>query len=88
MQKKLYRSQTVNVIGGVCGGLAEYFNLDVILVRLLWVLVVFMGGSGIIAYIIAMFIIPLEPYQIAGEKKIMNKILLEMMMRIFLRAKL
>lgn len=49
------------MIGGVCGGLAEYFNTDVVAVRLLWVLFTLIGGAGLIAYIISWIIIPNQP---------------------------
>ncbi len=58
--KKIYRSKTNRVIAGVCGGLGEYFNIDPTIVRLLWVILILAGGSGIIAYIIAWVIIPEE----------------------------
>ena len=58
MKKKLYRSKKNCVIGGVCGGIAEYFDIDTTLVRLLAILIFFLGGSGIIAYIIGWIIIP------------------------------
>lgn len=57
-QKKLYRSTSNRMIAGVCGGIGEYINLDPTIVRLLWVLFGFMGGAGILAYIIAAIIIP------------------------------
>jgi len=57
---KLYRSKKTKIVAGVAGGLAEYFDVDVTLVRLLWVLSVFVGGAGIPAYIIAIIIIPEE----------------------------
>ena len=57
---RLYRSNRDRIIAGVAGGLAEYFNLDIALVRLLWVLGFFLGGGGIIAYIAAWIIIPDE----------------------------
>jgi phage shock protein C len=57
-QKRLYRSDSEKMIAGVCGGIAEYINLDPTMVRLLWVIFGFMGGSGILAYIIAAIIIP------------------------------
>ncbi|MFT4105799.1 MAG: PspC domain-containing protein [Lacrimispora sp.] len=57
-QKKLYRSDTDKMLCGVCGGIAEYFNVDATLIRLLWALLTCMGGAGIIAYIIAAVIIP------------------------------
>jgi len=58
--KRLYRSKNNRVIAGVCGGIGEYFNIDPTLIRLLWILFIFMGGSGILAYIIAWIIIPQE----------------------------
>ena len=67
--KRLYRSRTQKVIGGVAGGLAEYFNIDVILMRLLFVAIVLAGGSGVLIYIILWIVVPLEPYD-HMEKKI------------------
>lgn len=61
MKNKLYRSKKNCVIGGVCGGIAEYFDIDPTLVRLLAILIFFFGGSGIIAYIIGWIIIPQNP---------------------------
>jgi len=61
MKNKLYRSKKDCVIGGVCGGIAEYFDIDSTLVRLLAILIFFFGGSGIIAYIIGWIIIPQNP---------------------------
>ncbi|NLM52638.1 MAG: PspC domain-containing protein [Firmicutes bacterium] len=61
MMKKLYRSRKQQLLGGVCAGIANYFNIDVTLVRLIWVVVGLIGGSGLLAYIIAWIIIPLEP---------------------------
>ena len=60
MEKKLYRSSTNKMLCGVCGGLAEYFNMDATLVRLIWaILTCFTAGfMGILAYIIAAIIIP------------------------------
>ncbi len=63
MNKKLYRSRRVKAVSGVCGGLAEYFNIDVTIVRLIWV-AAFLFSAGfpaLMAYIIAIFVIPLEP---------------------------
>jgi len=59
--KKLYRSRKDSKIAGVCGGIAEYFDVDPTIIRLLALLTIFFGGGGIIAYIIAWIIIPLEP---------------------------
>jgi len=58
LAKKLYRSRKNRVIAGVCGGLGEYFNIDPVLIRLLWVLATLIYGAGIFAYILAWIIIP------------------------------
>ncbi|MGP1403993.1 MAG: PspC domain-containing protein [Catonella sp.] len=57
--KKLVKSSDRRLLG-VCGGIAEYFNVDPNVVRLLWVLFCLLGGSGILAYIIAAVIMPGE----------------------------
>lgn len=59
--KRLYRSRTNRIIAGVCGGIADYTNIDPTVIRLLWLLLSLFWGSGIIAYIIAWIIIPEEP---------------------------
>ena len=59
-QKRLYKARGHRMVCGVCGGIAEYFDLDPTLIRLAWALVCFLGGSGILAYIIAAIIIPSE----------------------------
>ena len=61
MEKKLYRSRTNKKLFGVCGGLAEYFEIDATVIRLLWVLAVVCAGAGILAYLIAALIIPEAP---------------------------
>lgn len=60
MEKHLQRSRTEKMIGGVCGGLAQYFEIDPTVVRLLWVIVILFGGSGVLLYIILWLIMPLE----------------------------
>ena len=59
--KKLYRSKSDRKIGGVCGGLGEYFGVDSTLVRLAAVVLIFASGAGLIAYIVAWAIIPERP---------------------------
>jgi phage shock protein C len=54
---KLKRSDE-RIIGGVCGGIATYFDLDVSLIRIVWALVALLGGTGVLAYLIAWLIIP------------------------------
>ena len=56
--KKLYKSSTDKKIAGVCGGIAEYFNIDSTLVRLGWVVFCALGGSGLLAYIITALVMP------------------------------
>lgn len=60
-EKKLYKSSTDKKLAGVCGGIAEYFNIDSTLVRLGWVVFSLLGGSGLLAYIIAALIMPEQP---------------------------
>jgi phage shock protein C len=61
MAKKLYRSQKDKIIAGVCAGLAEYFEIDSTLVRLIFVIVVLAGGAGVLAYIILWIVVPQNP---------------------------
>lgn len=61
MQKKLYRSVTDRKIAGVCGGIAEYFNVDPTLIRLLAVFLLIFAGGGLLAYIICAIVIPEAP---------------------------
>ena len=56
--KRLYRSSTNYMLAGVCGGIAEYFEVDPTLIRLAWVLFSAAGGSGLLVYIVAAIIIP------------------------------
>lgn len=59
--KKLYRSRTERMIGGVCGGLADHFQVDPTWIRLIFILFFFLGGSALFLYLIMWFIVPLEP---------------------------
>lgn len=58
---RLYRSGKDKILGGVCGGIAEYLGVDPVIIRLLWVIASFAWGFGILAYIIAWIIIPRNP---------------------------
>lgn len=64
MKKKLYKSRSDKKIDGVCGGIAEYFEVDSTLIRLGWIIFSLMGGSGIICYFLAMLIMPQRPENI------------------------
>ena len=59
--KRLYRSGKEKIIGGVCGGLGDYFAVDPTLIRLLWVIFILAFGTGLLAYLIAWIIIPKNP---------------------------
>ncbi len=61
--KRFYRSQKNKVFGGVCGGIAEYFEIDVAIVRILAVLLALFNGIGLIIYLVALFVAPLNPSQ-------------------------
>jgi len=67
--RKLYRSQENRMIAGVCGGIAEFFNIDPNLMRLLFVVLTFLGGCGILIYIASLIIIPNNPDQTIPEKR-------------------
>ncbi len=58
--RRLHRSRSNYVLGGVCGGLGDYFDLDPVLVRLIWLILILFGGIGLFLYIIAWIIIPQE----------------------------
>ncbi len=59
--RKLYRSKSNRQLAGVCGGLAEYFNLDPTLIRVLFVLLAVLGGSGVVLYVAMWIIVPKQP---------------------------
>ena len=61
MDRRLYKSNENKMIDGVCGGIAEYFGIDPTIIRLAWAIFCLMGGSGILAYILAAVIIPSNP---------------------------
>ena len=60
MKKRLYKSSTDKKVCGVCGGIANYIDVDPTVIRLIWVIFTLVGGSGLIAYIIAAIIMPDE----------------------------
>lgn len=61
MTKRLYRLRQDRKIAGVCSGIAAYFDIDPTIVRLIWVLIVLFGGFGLLAYLLAIIIIPEKP---------------------------
>lgn len=58
--KRLYRSRTDLMLGGVCGGLAKYLNVDPTIIRLVFVLLLFLGGGGFWIYLVLWIITPVE----------------------------
>lgn len=60
MSKKLFRSEKDRVLGGVCGGLSEYLDIDVVVVRVFFVLITFFGGGGLFIYLILWIFLPTE----------------------------
>lgn len=63
--KNLYRSDTNKVFAGICGGLGDYWKIDPAVLRLLWILLTVFTGfvPGVIAYILAIFIVPVKPVE-------------------------
>ncbi len=64
--RRLYRSRTNRVLGGVCGGIAEYLKIDPVLVRIVMLLLTIMGGVGVLLYLVALFVMPIDP---SGERE-------------------
>ncbi len=60
MKKRLYKSIKDRKVAGVCGGIAEYFNVDSTIIRLICIVLVFGWGTGLLAYIVAALIMPVE----------------------------
>lgn len=59
--KKLYRSRNDRMIAGVCGGLAEYFEIDSSWMRLIFLLFLLLGGSALLVYVVMWIVVPLSP---------------------------
>lgn len=60
-QKKLYKSRLDKKICGVCGGLAKYLEVDSTLLRVIWIILLFMGGAGLLAYFICALVMSFDP---------------------------
>jgi len=61
MEKKLYKLEEGKIFDGVCAGVAEFFGLDVTLVRIIWAIAAFAGSTGLIAYLVCMILMPRKP---------------------------
>jgi phage shock protein C len=66
-RKRLVRPRESRKVAGVCLGMAEYFGLDVTIVRLVWLITALMTGIGFLAYVIAWIVIPDEPYKLPAN---------------------
>ena len=66
-QKKLTRSRTDKKIAGVCGGIAEYLDMDPTLMRLVWVMMALFVGWGVLGYLIAWIVLPEQPEPLASS---------------------
>jgi phage shock protein C len=58
--RKLYRSRNQRMLAGICGGLAEYFNVDATLIRVLFLVLAVFGGTGLVIYVVMWLIVPDE----------------------------
>ena len=67
-KKRLYKSRKNKMIGGVCGGLAEYFNMDPTIVRIIAALLCLLKGAGLIVYIIACLVMPYDDEDFSEEE--------------------
>ena len=59
--RRLYRSRTDRMIGGVCGGLAQFFTIDATIIRLLFVFAALFGGTSLLVYLVMLLVVPEEP---------------------------
>ena len=69
MEKRLYRNRSDRMLWGVCGGLAKYFDMDPVIIRIVFVLLIFANGLGILAYIIMAIVVPLEGSKATAPKE-------------------
>ena len=72
MKKRLAKSRKDRKLDGVCGGIAEYFNIDSTIVRLVWVALCFINGFGLILYIIALIVMPYSENDYSAEEDVEN----------------
>ncbi len=72
-RKKLYKSSTDKKLAGVCGGIADYFDVDSTLIRLAWIIAAFALGTGLLAYIICALVMPDQPANDIKEAKVIDE---------------
>jgi len=71
-EKKLYKSENNKVIGGVCGGLGEYFGIDPTILRIIAVVLIFFHGAGLLLYLIAWICMPKRRQEYAYQQNHQN----------------
>lgn len=74
---RLYRSYKLKIIMGVCGGMGEYFNVDPVVFRLLFILSLLLGGWGVLAYVLVSILVPYDPDELAARWKTGDRLLTE-----------
>jgi len=67
--KQLTRSATDRKIAGICGGLGEYLNIDPVIFRIAFILTLFIGGTGLLVYLIMIFVVPEKPVNFQDYEK-------------------
>ncbi len=67
--KRLYRSKIDRIFAGVCGGFAEYFNIDPVIVRILFLILIFVNGWGFWIYLVSLIVMRENPHQSAADRK-------------------
>jgi phage shock protein C len=77
-RKRLYRSRSERMIWGVCGGLANYFGIDPVIIRIIFVLLIFANGLGILAYIVLALIVPTESSKVSEPGDVVKENVAEM----------
>ncbi len=69
-KRKVYRSRSDKILGGVCGGLAEYFNMDSLIVRAVWILLVFITfWAALLIYVLAWILVPAERSELTWDSE-------------------
>ena len=71
-KRKLYRSESDRMLGGVCGGLGDYLDVDSTLVRIIFVALALMGGPGILMYLILLLVVPSEAVLTSNRSKVVD----------------
>lgn len=74
MEKRLYRSESDRMIGGVCGGLGDYLDIDATLVRIIFVALALAGGPGFLIYLILLIIVPTEEILKARSQQVVESV--------------